>query len=117
VSSQAKPQCSDCFFKFTRIDHAVVWNYDNIRRTRIATFPQTAARTGNIGNTGWVKNGVDRSAIKDFADSGGSGVVFEHAHDFAGVAGIGEPELGNVILGQPEPVVGIVVDRREKTTR
>src|ERR1700747_2500983 len=51
------------------IDHADVWNYHDVRSARVAPFAKLAAGTGNVGNAGWVKEGVQRGAIVDLAQS------------------------------------------------
>src|SRR6516225_1559745 len=55
------------------IDHADVWNHDDVRRPGIAACTQMAAGTGSVGDARRVENGRYRTAIVDLAKSYGCG--------------------------------------------
>src|SRR5579863_3586535 len=57
------------FFQAPGVDHAVVWNHDDVRRTRIAAFPELTAGPWILRHTGRVEQGCERGAIENLAQS------------------------------------------------
>ena len=90
------------FFEASGVDDANVRYHDDIGRAWVAAFAQTAAGARHIGDAGCVEHGFKRGAIKDLAESHLFAVGLKEADSGKSIARIIQPQLGDVILGQPE---------------
>src|SRR5262249_29757137 len=96
------------------IDDADVWNHHDVGSTRVAAFAELAAGAGVIRHAWRVEKCVDRGAVIDLPESNCCRVVLQGRNSVRGAACIREPDLGNVVLGQTEPVVGVAINGRKE---